>query len=129
MAMAEAIKMQVNVPDGMYAAAMKHCDSGIQCSAALAAALRWLVDWSRALPLDMLRDISIDVRGWDTIHNEALVQEILSVGLRRMLAREPRIPEGVDDLLVSLRGCSIAEIDERIREAHRRGLKQGSNQQ
>ena len=33
---------RVVVPEGMYDAAMKYQDSGIQCGAALEAALRWL---------------------------------------------------------------------------------------
>lgn len=43
------------------------------------------------------------------------------LALRRMF-REPE-PEGIDDLLVSLRGCSIGQLDDRLREAYRRGQK------
>jgi hypothetical protein len=42
---------------------------------------------------------------------------------RMFLAPEP---QGIDDLLVSLRGCSIDQIDGRIREAYQRGQKAGN---
>jgi hypothetical protein len=46
---------------------------------------------------------------------------------RRMyLAPEPELPEEIDDLLLGVRGCRVSEIDDRIKEAFRRGQKAGA---
>ena len=80
---------RVVVPEGMYDAAMKYQDSGIQCGAALEAALRWLSE-NPIVPsveqCDAIRDVlgpREDLMQWQ-------VKEVAFEWQRRMfLAPEP----------------------------------------
>ena len=118
---------RVVVPEGMYDAAMKYQDSGIQCGAALEAALRWLSE-NPIVPsveqCDAIRDVlgpREDLMQWQ-------VKEVAFEWQRRIfLAPEPN---PLDDLYifpnqfipVDLKvDISANDVNVRINEAYRRG--------
>ena len=113
---------RIVVPEGMYDAAMKYQDSGIQCGAALEAALRWLSE-NPIVPsveqCDAIRDVlgpREDLMQWQ-------VKEVAFEWQRRMfLAPEPEpLPGDIIDLVHGKNEWGPADV----LEAYRRGQKAG----
>lgn len=130
----EAMKKNIVVPDGMYQAAMKYQDSGIQCSAALEAALRWLSE----NPITPSQKEAGELSGWkareEDAHRHIVQLSIREWQCRMFLAPPPEVPEEVKDLLLDesqerrtdFRGANVSSwarpfINEAILEAYRRG--------
>lgn len=88
------IRKKIVVPEGMYEAALKHQDSGIQCSAALEAALRWLSDNPIVPTREQAQEIHLAT--YSSFHSEDITTEIkINMAVewqRRMfLAPEPEV--------------------------------------
>ena len=116
---------RVVVPEGMYDAAMKYQDSGIQCGAALEAALRWLSE-NPIVPTEEQAQYMYD--GKKGLGHAGTIRYCMIEWQRRMfLAPEPN---PLDDLYifpnqfipVDLKvDISANDVNVRINEAYRRG--------
>jgi len=103
---------RIVVPEGMYQAALKHQDSGIQCLAALEAALRWLSDELNKL------NTHPNKLPWQAGYNTCL-EDVR----RTFIATEPEIPKELNDLIPPGHMACGKGLDDLLAEAYRRGLR------
>lgn len=117
---------KIVVPDGMYLAAMKHQDSGIQCSASLEAALLWLSENPVVPTLDQAISVASSIEPGRSA--DSLSVQCYAEWQRRMfLAPDPDDP--IKDILYDesqVDHCGQvavrpSRLNECLREAYRRG--------
>lgn len=122
---------KINVPDGMYQAALKFQDSGIQCSAALEAALLWQRENAPVPTPKVIRELiapTFGIPADDINANMTVAGEVAAREWSRRMYDAPE-PEATDDLspikdlIPPMNGFPIANPAHVLMEAYRRGQK------
>lgn len=109
------------VPDGMYKAAIYYQDSGIQCSAALEAAMGWLAENPVIPSEEWVKNLLLGAH--PELTKVTIISSIIAQWQREMFLSSEEIPKEIKDLLFDndYRPTVTKGVNERIEEAFRRG--------